>query len=50
MGFGNLDSWPGKSWNVCPGHGKSWTFLLANMYAADLIAILDCSKCVRETH
>ena len=30
MGFDNLDSRPGKSWNVCPGHGKSWKVMLAN--------------------
>ena len=22
--FYNLDSRPGKSWNCCKGHGKSW--------------------------
>ena len=34
MEFDNLDSRPGKSWNFCPGHGKSWNLMLANMYAA----------------
>ena len=28
--FDNLDSRPGKSWNFYPGHGKSWTLMLAN--------------------
>ena len=33
MEFDNLDSRPGKSWNVGPGHGKSWNLMLANMHA-----------------
>ena len=36
MKFDHLDSRPGKSWNFCPGHGKSWNLMLANMYAAEL--------------
>ena len=31
MEFDNLDSRPGKSWNFCPGHGKSWNLMLANV-------------------
>ena len=27
MEFDNLDSRPGKSWNFCPGHGKSWNLI-----------------------
>ena len=34
MEFDNLDSRPAKSWNFGPGHGKSWNFILSNMYAA----------------
>ena len=26
-----LDSRSGKSWNLCPGHGKSWNLMLANV-------------------
>ena len=31
MEFDNLDSRPGKSWIFCPGHGKSWNLMLANV-------------------
>ena len=44
MEFDNLDSRPGKSWNFCPGHGKSWNLMLANMYAAQLPSVLDWPK------
>ena len=33
MEFYNLYSRPGKSWNFCPGHGKSWNLMLTNMYS-----------------
>ena len=39
MRFDNLDSRPGRSWNCCPGHGKSWNLMLANMCAAELPTI-----------
>ena len=45
----NFDSRPGKSWNFCPGHRKSWNLMLANIYAAELPTVLDCPKCMRET-
>ena len=32
----------------CAGHGKSWTLMLANMYAAELPTVLDCPKYMRE--
>ena len=48
MEFDNLDSRPGKSLNFCPGHGKPWNLMLANMYAAQLHIVLDWAKCMRE--
>ena len=38
MEFDNLDSRPGKSWN----------FMLANLYPAELPTVLDCLTCMRE--
>ena len=51
---------PGKSWNLIiwipgleshgifgPGPGKSWNFMLANLYAAELPTVLDCLTCMR---
>ena len=38
MEFENVDYRPGKLWNFCPGHGKSWNFMLTIdkcMYGAD---------------
>ena len=35
MEFDNLDSRPGKSWN----------FILVNLYAAELPTVLDCLTC-----
>ena len=32
----------------CPGPGKSWNFMLANLYAAELPTVLDCLTCMRE--
>ena len=46
MEFDNLDSRPGKSGNFCPGHGKSWNLMLANIYVAELPTVLDCPKCL----
>ena len=34
MEFDNLDYRPGKSWNFGPGLGKSWNFMLANVYCS----------------
>ena len=48
MEFDNLDSRPGKSWNVGPGPGKSWNVMLANVLTAELPTILDCLTCMRE--
>ena len=47
MEFDNLDSRPGKSLNFGPGPGKSWNFMLANLYAAELPTVLDCLTCMR---
>ena len=46
MEFDNLDSRPGKSWNFGPGRGKSWDFMLAKLYAAELPTVLDCLTCI----
>ena len=45
MEFDHLDSRLGKSWNFGPGPGKSWNFMLANLYAAELPTVLDCLTC-----
>ena len=50
MEFDNLYSRPGKSRNFGPGPGKSWNFMLANVYASELPTVLGCLTCTREKH
>ena len=37
-----------ESHGLCPGQGKSWKLMLANINAAELPTVLDCPKCLWE--